>query len=178
MIGLIFYGAIALWIFIALYLGRKIPKWFKLKPAWSWLFVPLVFFMPVMDEVIAWPHMQMLCRNFEGHKFAGYKFVEGMNEKSAAGRKVYYTEIITPFEIFPPTVKVNKWVIRYVDAVTQETVFSHTNYQPIHGFLHIPAGSSGGAMTAFLKGCTFDQSAYERFKEQFNQLGLTQVTTP
>ena len=61
MIGLIFYGAITLWVFIALNLGHKIPKWFKLKPAWSWLFVPLVFFAPVMDEVIGRWQFNQLC---------------------------------------------------------------------------------------------------------------------
>ena len=65
MIGLIFFGAIALWMLLALNLGRKIPQWFKLKPEWSWLFVPLVFFMPVMDEVIALPQAYVLCKQAE-----------------------------------------------------------------------------------------------------------------
>ena len=61
MIGLIFFGAMGLWFMAAIYLGRKLPQWFKLKPAWSWLFVPLVFFAPVVDEFIGRWQFNQLC---------------------------------------------------------------------------------------------------------------------
>ena len=65
MIGLMFLGAIVLWVFVAFMLGHKIPVWLKLKPIWAWLFVPLVFFAPVMDEVIALPQAYALCKQAE-----------------------------------------------------------------------------------------------------------------
>jgi len=62
MIGLLFFGAIGLWLLVAFYLGVKLPQWLKLKPVWTWLFVPLMIFAPVMDEVIALPQAYTLCK--------------------------------------------------------------------------------------------------------------------
>ncbi len=61
MIALLFYGAIALWALLAIYLGCKFPRWFKLKQAWTLLFTPLVFFAPVVDEVIGRWQFKQLC---------------------------------------------------------------------------------------------------------------------
>jgi hypothetical protein len=65
MIGLMFYGVIGIWIIVAIYLGLKLPQWFKLNGAWAWLFVPLMIFAPVMDEVIAIPQAYALCKKAE-----------------------------------------------------------------------------------------------------------------
>ncbi len=61
MIALLFYGVIALWALVAIYLGCKFPRWFKLKQAWALLFTPLVFFAPVVDEVIGRWQFKQLC---------------------------------------------------------------------------------------------------------------------
>jgi hypothetical protein len=177
MIGLLLFGAISLWLMIALYLGCRLPMWFGLSMAWAILFVPLVFFAPVWDEVIAWPQMWALCHSFDGYV---YKFPEGMNEESAAGRTLYFKEGSVPFVIFPSTIGAERGDSRYIDATTGETVFLSHSYVVHRGWLGIPAGSSGNAMTAFLHGCTnYDGIEVEReIRERFKKLNITLISTP
>lgn len=61
MIGLLFIGAIGIWLLVACFLGGKLPQWLKLKQAWSWVFVPLVFFAPVLDEAVGRWQFARLC---------------------------------------------------------------------------------------------------------------------
>ncbi len=180
MIGLLFFGAIALWALVAFYLGRKLPVWFKLKPAWALLFMPLVFFAPVMDEVIAWPQMQVLCHAYYKQSDYDYKFAEGVDEKSAAGKTVYYVEKRTNLDIFPPTIVGTRGEYMYVDAATGKPIFLSHGFGVQRGWLGIPAGSSGTAMTAFLKGCSdYDGIAVEKkVRARFEQLDITLIPTP
>jgi hypothetical protein len=61
MIGLMFLVIIGFWIMTSIFIGRRLPRWLKLKPVWSWLFIPLVFFAPVMDEAIGRWQFARLC---------------------------------------------------------------------------------------------------------------------
>lgn len=176
-IGLLFFGSIGLWWLIALYLGIKLPKWSNLKTGWSFLFVPLVFFLPVWDEVIALPQMWFLCRKFDGYH---YKFAVGMDEKTAAGRTVYFDEKSFPVDIFPSTIDAEKGDYRYIDVDTGETIFSSYSYSVHRGWLGIPAGSSGRAMTLFLHGCTnYDGIRVEKLvREKFQNLNIKLIPKP
>lgn len=173
MIGLLFFGTIGLWWLVALFLGIKLPKWFKLKSGWSFLFVPLVFLLPVWDEVIAWPQIQMFCHNMNG-----YQFRNGMNEMLASGRTVHYREAVVPLNIFPPTIAVTQWQYQYVDSRTGEVIFFMPAIAVEHGWLHIPNGSSGNYMTAFLKGCSKGLAKEEAsIREVFRNLEITETSS-
>jgi len=62
MIGLIFFGAIGLWIILAIVIGLKLPKWFRLKDAWSWLFVPLILLGPFAPGIVGMQQYRKLCQ--------------------------------------------------------------------------------------------------------------------
>lgn len=152
MIGLLFIGAIAIWAVVALALGSKIPLWLGLKQhrvALGFAFALLLFVAPVADEIIAWPQMQLLCSNLQPLSLA-----EGMDEKRAYGRTVYYRDSYEPVQIFPRSVRLERHEGAYFDTNTHEKILSYHGYTPRHGFLSIPNGSSGGTMTAILKGCS------------------------
>jgi energy-coupling factor transporter transmembrane protein EcfT len=64
MIGLMFLGVFALWVWLAIYLGLKIPKWFgwKWKNAISALLIALFFAAPFVDEVVGMRQFKQLCK--------------------------------------------------------------------------------------------------------------------
>jgi energy-coupling factor transporter transmembrane protein EcfT len=64
MIGLMFLGVFALWVWLAIYLGLKIPKWFgwKWKNAISVLLIALFFAAPFVDEVVGMRQFKQLCK--------------------------------------------------------------------------------------------------------------------
>jgi exosortase/archaeosortase len=152
MIGLLFFGAIALWALIALVLGVKLPEWLRIQRyrlACTLVFVVLVFFAPVADEVIAWPQMQVMCRDLQPLSLAS-----GMSEEQAYGRTVSYRDITTPVSIFPSSVNVDRHDGIYFDTKTNEPILAYHGYTPRSAFLAIPNGSSGGSMTLLLQGCS------------------------
>lgn len=156
MIGLIFFGAIALWGAISVVLGSKLPNWFGIQRCrilWTGTFTVLVFFIPVADEIIAYPQMKALCEQDRS-----FRFSFGMDEKKSFGRTVYSEERNTNEYIFPSSIKLIRWSTVYVDAVTKEDVLMNHRFIPIRGMLGIPNGSSGGTMTLLLRSCG---SAYE-----------------
>jgi len=61
MIGLLFIVGFVVWLVSAFYFGRAIPRWLGLRPAWSWLFVPLAFIAPIADELIGRWQFKRLC---------------------------------------------------------------------------------------------------------------------
>lgn len=65
MIGLLFFGAMYLWMGVAIYLAIRLPKRFNFKDRWGFVIAPVVFFLPVVDEVIALPQTFILCRQAE-----------------------------------------------------------------------------------------------------------------
>ena len=178
MIGILFFGAIAVWALIALVLGVKLPEWLHIqryRPAWAVVFVVLVFFAPVADEIIAYPQMQVLCASLSSTELAN-----GMNEKSAYGRTIYYTQRRTTEKLFPRTIEITRSVGAYVDAFTKEPVLVQTWFEPRRGMLGIPNGSSGGEMTILLKACAlpFEPLDSQNLPLRFQHLNLTVVPTP
>jgi hypothetical protein len=143
MIGLMFFGAIGLWFVFAIYLGRKLPTWLKLKPAWSWLFVPLVFLMPVIDEVIALPQAYALCKRAEDAFWY---------DPSAKGK----TRMKEGAYLRNERIKVGLNIVAHVEeygiklAQTGAVVAKWTTVRFSPGFLNFPAGSSGGSMPLLL----------------------------
>lgn len=154
MIGLLFYGAILLWLFFAIFMALKLPNWLNITRhlnAWSIAFGVLIFMLPVWDEVIAYPQIKYLCR--EG---GDYKFVSPMNAEKAQGRQIYSASREgAVWGIFPSTVEIKRHEQWYRDAVTKEDILYRFGISVKHGWLHVPAGSSGNFMPLLSKGCTF-----------------------
>ena len=148
MIGLMFFGAIALWGLIAIGVGLGLTK--LVREDWrgfaALVFIPLVFFAPVADEIIAYPQMKALCQS------GGYELA--MTEKDAYGRTIYNASYKVPAGLWPPTIDAFRMKINYVDATSKQSVIVGYGYvESRRGFLGIPAGSSGDKMTAILGKC-------------------------
>jgi hypothetical protein len=151
MIGLMFLGALIAWGLFAFWLGKNIPVWFKFKypNIVTVVLVPVIFLLPVADEVIAYPQMQALCSNLQPLDYAA-----GMNAEKAFGRTVYYRDIKTPILLSPSTVKAYRHDGVYFDAKTEEQILSYHGYTPTSSWLAVPNGSSGGEMTLILRNCS------------------------
>lgn len=151
MIGLLFFGAIALWGLIALTLGTKVPKWLgiqRFRTLWAVVIVPIVFFAPVADEIIAWPEMQALCKSIETVEY---------DRQTATGATVskYPPILAKETKTLFPNIQVLVQQGAYVAPVTETPVIRWTWIEPHAGFLNFPAGSSGGSMPLLLSDCGF-----------------------
>lgn len=178
MIGLIFFGAIALWGAISVVFGSKLPNWFGIQRCrilWTGTFTVLVFFIPVADEIIAYPQIKALCEQDRS-----FRFSFGMDEKKSFGRTVYSEERNTNEYIFPSSIKLIRWSTVYVDAVTKEDVLMNHRFIPIRGMLGIPNGSGGGKMTILLHEClpTGESFNQEGIPNKFNKLNLKKIPKP
>jgi hypothetical protein len=179
-IGLLFVGAIALWGLIALALGIKVPKWLgiqRYRTLWVVVIVPMVFFAPVADEIIAYPQLMAMCKHV-----TYFELAPDMNEKSAYGRTVYYTQKTKKASLWPSSVEILLWNMAYVDAVTKEPVLHSSAVEPLRGMLGVPNGSSGGQMTVILgnSSCGSRIETYDSkgVPTRFNHLNLIKVPTP
>lgn len=143
MIGLMFYGAIGLWVLMAFYLGRKLPKWFNLKPAWAFLFVPLVFIAPVIDEVIAIPQAYALCKKAEDAFW--YDPAAKGKVRMKEGEYLRRENLTVGFNI---VARVEEYGIRLADTDAVIAKWTEVRFSP--GFLSFPNGSSGGSMPLLL----------------------------
>ena len=65
MIGLLFFGTIFLWLIFSIFLALRLPRWFNFKDRWGFVIAPMVFFLPVIDEVVALPQAYLLCQQAE-----------------------------------------------------------------------------------------------------------------
>jgi hypothetical protein len=182
MIGLLFLFVIGLWIVISITLGIKIPKWLGMKRDVQVLtlapvFVLLIFVAPVADEIIAYPQMKALCK-----QVTYFELAPGMDEKSAFGRTVYYTQKTKKDSLWPPSVEILLWEMAYIDAVTKEPVLHSSAIEPLRGMLGVPNGSSGGQMTVILGNsiCGSRVEAYDTkgVPTRFSHLKLTKVSNP
>jgi hypothetical protein len=188
MIGILFLFVIGLWIVISITLGIKIPLWLGLKRDRQVLmlapvFALLVFVAPVADEIIAYPQMMALCSNLPPLGLA-----EGMDEKKAYGRAVYYQDISTPIQVFPSSVHIDRHDAVYFDAKSHEKILSYHGYTPKKAFLAVSNGSSGGTMTLILQSCSgmkADANGYalEKYDAnglpvRFSHLKLTKFSPP
>ena len=171
MIGLMFVGAIGLWTLIALFLGIKLPQWLKLNWAWSFLFVPLAFFTPVIDEVIAIPQAYALCKQaedafwydlstrksvlnyYDTHSSEGITL--GLNIKAQVRHSTSFTKVDPR-----PAIK------------SMEVFFSA-------GFLKAPAGSSGTFMPLLLpEQCPTPLWSIDKYQEAIKLLELSREPRP
>ncbi len=183
MSGLLFFGAIGFWGLISIGLGIWLTKFFRGAGVWRplvvYVTVPLVFFAPVIDEVIAYPQMVALCRQGTNSMF---DFAPNMNSAKAYGRTVFYeiSEAV-PISLWPSTVKILRTDERLVDSNTLEVILQKHGYAPWHGMLNIPNGSGGGHMTLLLKGCPADNDgpydSKKRLPSRLDSLNLTKVNT-
>lgn len=159
MIGLLFLFVFGLWIATSIALGIKIPKWLgitRYRAGLSAVLVTLIFVAPVADEIIAYPQMTALCRQDRVFELA-----PGMDDKRAYGRTVEQTLEINEEALWPSSVKVTRWDLRYVDTTTKEQVLIYTRFQPKRGMLGVPNGSSGGTMAVLLRDCTDSHEPYD-----------------
>jgi hypothetical protein len=178
MIGILFFGIIAIWALIALALGIKLPKWLRIqryRPLWATVFVALVFFAPVADEIIAYPQMQALCKHDRL-----FEMEPGMDEKGVYGRTVYSEERKAFIRLWPSSIEILQWSTAYVDAVTKQTLFTRSGAEPLRGMLGIPNGSSGGQMAAILSACDPTGESFDSkgIPSRFSHLNLTKIPKP
>lgn len=178
MTGFFFLFVTGLWAVIAITLGIKIPRWLgamRYRKALGVVLAPLIFFAPVADEIIAYPQMMALCSARENTHLT-------MNEKSAYGRTVYYTQSSEVGALWPPSVVIVRHQSGYLDATTKEPVLVSSWIRPARGFLGIPAGSSGTKMTLLLRACEVPKDDIARHPggvlQAMRHLNWTVVPTP
>ncbi|MBG7619258.1 hypothetical protein I5R65_07255 [Herbaspirillum sp. AP02] len=120
MIGLLFIVVFVVWLVSAFYFGRAIPRWLGLKPAWSFLFVPLAFIAPIADELIGRWQFKRLCEKeavvWLNPNWKSVKTVRNVSPELFS--QVPGTAI--PIEIQPVT---------YIDAETGQPFM---NYNAVH----------------------------------------------
>ncbi len=65
MIGLLFFGAIGVWLLFTVYLTVKVPRWLGLQGPVKWLarllLVPLLLVGPLADHIIGMRQFEKLC---------------------------------------------------------------------------------------------------------------------
>ncbi|MDT8992663.1 hypothetical protein RQP54_17460 [Curvibacter sp. APW13] len=149
MIGLFFFGSIALWGVIAIALGLKLPKWLGVqrhRTLWGGVFTVLVFFAPVTDEIIAYPQLKAMCRGVGDFEF---------DQQTATGRAVskYPTIISRDTKSLFPNIQIRVQHGALVTPVTEIPVVKWVWIEPRAGFLNFPAGSSGDSMPLLLSDC-------------------------
>lgn len=160
MFGLMLLGIVVLWvlvtILIARWLGKKLPDKPWRKAAQIALF-PLVFVVPIFDEIIAWPQMQMLCAGADGYQYAQGMTQEKAAERTVYGRKIDETKILFPF------VWVNYGHSDLVDVNTNELILTARGANPTQSLFAFP-DAGGGRHTWLLGSCPKerDQALAER----------------
>lgn len=166
MIGIIFITALIVWALIALGLSRLLRVIFRFfvntsrreneeEPS-SWetlrnvglqlLMAVVIFFLPITDEIVAYPHYYQMCET------AGkYEFPPEMDEDRAYGRQ-YYLELGESrfIRIFPKLesividgnkkhgVVVEVREARLVDVSTKEIILISNGIKPISSMFAIP----------------------------------------
>jgi hypothetical protein len=167
MIGLMFFGAIGLWGIIAIALSLWAAKLAGAK--WRWLaalvLMPLVFFAPVADEIVAYPQIKKLCA--EGSVL---ELKNGYTEQSLNNlvfNAAYDVEKIT---IFPSSVKLQKYTWSYHDVEGNKIFGVSYNYNVSNTFLNISDGSSGGKMAVLINRCGNEST--QKIAEQIKKLNL------
>lgn len=151
MIGILFFGAIAIWAWVALALGSKLPRWLgitRYRTAFGFVFALLVFVTPVADEIIAYPQLKMLCKSVE---------IVEYDPQTATGKTVSkYPPIIgKETKTLFPGIQVLVQHGAYVAPTTEIPVVKWAWIEPDAGFLKFPAGASGGSMPLLLADCGF-----------------------
>lgn len=169
MIGIAFLTVIGLWIAFAVFSGRKVAAWLdRQDPPRAWLryaWMTFFVFLPVMDEVIAYPQVMLICQkakdSFWYDKTAVQKAVIGANVLGKEDKK-----------IFPGiTLKITEWGV--LNAENGNIVIKSKNVRVGNGFLHFPNGSGAGSMPLILpESCPSGAWEEKRFNEAKKTLRL------
>lgn len=135
--GLMLFGAVGIWMAlsaaIGIWLGGFLSTWYW-QTAARIVLVPLVFFAPVADEIIAWRQMKVLC-----DKVSQYEY----DKKIVNGRTVRRTisvgsrEEITLF----PDIRIVKERFDHTDNMSGERVISWYQITTSGGKAAFPSAS-------------------------------------
>ena len=149
MFGLMLFAIVGGWICasiaIAFWIGKQLPNrpW---RAAARIVLFPIVFFIPVLDEIIAWPQMWALCKEADG-----YEYAQGMTQEKAQGRTVY-KRTWNQTDILLSRVKVSIYRGEVVDATSNELILISRAVKPVESlFAFRDAG--GGRHTWLLREC-------------------------
>ncbi len=175
MFGLMLLGIVGLWVvatfLIARWAGKQLPDRPWREAARVALF-PLVFVMPIFDEIITLPQMWALCKGADG-----YEYASGMDEEKAKGRTVYSKRQGDRQLFLFPTVNVHAYRDVLVDARTGEAILEGRVAKPNSSLFAFP-DAGGGRHTWVLRGCPKerDQVLWERTRHLLHEkLKLTIV---
>jgi len=171
MIGLLFLAVIGLWGVIAVTLAIKIPTWLGVKRyrlGFSLVLAPLVFLLPVGDEVIAYPQLKAMCESVKNVEY---------DPRTAIGQTVskYSSIISSETKILFPGIQVRIEQRALVTPVFEVPIVKWGAIEPRAGFLHFPAGSSGDSMPLLLSDCGFTARSGERLLKIIEPLKLVRT---
>lgn len=164
MMGLFVLGLLIFWTSLAFWLGSIISKkFFPLKEGSEnngfsgiaryrliRVFITVfLFFLPVLDQIIAYPKWQQLCATT-----GDFEWGPGMNEEKAFGRDLIVYGSIHRMTIFP-NIHVTYFSRQLKDSQTGELILNmpHASYYKAEGMFYIPSGS-GDKDAILLSGCT------------------------
>lgn len=170
MIGLLFLGILAAWAWIALTLGKKIPKWLgitRYSKALGVVFSLLVFVAPVADEIIGKYQFNRLCEEYAKVRTTipnqSYKTL-----RPVASASFKITDAVKPTSVD---------VISFGEHAKAEVVRSVTSVNQIDGWLlrwlGLAATSSCGTWNMFELPLD-EQEAIRHF--QFPERQITEIT--
>lgn len=161
MIGIFVLIILGLWTLFAIWFGKLLSKKVfarfttnqttgeatKIGNLITILLIAIVFILPVVDQLIAYPKWQQLCSTT-----GDFEWGPGMDEKKVFGREYYAENEIKTFNIFPK-IEVFSDSVKVFDANTNELLF----FKPHYGFsakplIKLPDASGGGA-SIFLHKC-------------------------
>lgn len=173
MFGLMLFGAIIVWITlsvaVAIWLGNKISSrtW---RIVTKVLLVPFIFFVPVADEIIAWPEMQSLCEQKKLPVLGA-----NVNEITASARKVQ-SQIKTEFISLSTGVRVLAKRHDYFDVQAKELVLTeYYELRPIKSWFAYP-DAGGSRHTWILKNCDLEPTnSPSKKKYRQEHLGFKEI---
>jgi hypothetical protein len=161
MIGLFVLIILGLWGVFAVWLGklltRKIFTRLTINKATgetttigrliTLFLIALVFMLPVLDQLIAYPKWQQLCSTT-----GDFEWGSGMDEKKAFGRTVT-TKFQHHNRVIFPAIKVLYRSMSIYDAETGELIYKKPRFSfSARAFIYLPT-SSGNKSAVFLPSC-------------------------
>lgn len=129
----------------------------------------VVFFTPILDQLIAYPKWQQMCATT-----GDFEWGPGMDEKNAFGRKItLVSERVTTTTIFP-NIKVDYSGWYVYDAKTQELIFKKPHYEySAEALIYLPS-DSGNKTALFLPTCK-NYTYFHKSDDILKKLNLTVV---
>lgn len=125
----------------------------------------VVFFTPILDQLIAYPRWQQMCATT-----GDFEWGSNMDEKKAFGRDIIFvSERVTTTTIFP-NIKIDYTGFYIYDAKTQELIFKKPHFKYKAEALIFMPSDSGDRDALFLPTC--ESHTYPNFVKtyQLNQL--------